>query len=260
MRVGAGSRMDGTFSVSSSNGSDRYGFNFLYIESQSLGPALRNYILSYNTGIFESSYQARHVRENLLTVLAPETATDNSLFDILRRLLLRCNALAPITGSEADRAYWNKREDIIALRRSDNPNKHDKIHSIIRSLDRLRTKQLRAEYFEDANALRARGETTDHLISARDGPGYSAALISSKISSLLKDSDGPPDPSRKVTYSNLLVRYLNPGQDQEPMCFLCQATYISWDAVWAYSNKAHAADIWPRDCPECQRAGKKTRL
>lgn len=186
---------------------------------------------------------------------------------MLRRSSLTCDELAPTEASREDLAHWNERQDVRNLRCNDDPRKHDKIRSIFLSLNRLRTREMRQRFFEDANTLRALGEATDTLSMpssprATTTEGHPATLITSIISSLLKHHlDGPPTPSREASYVNLLLKYLDPTHFGRPTCFLCLTTCESWDAVWTHSNKKRAAEeIWPLDCPECQRTGEKAPL
>ncbi|ORY57005.1 uncharacterized protein BCR38DRAFT_490448 [Pseudomassariella vexata] len=112
------------------------------------------------------------------------------------------------------------------------------------------------------------GQTTDFLVTLPSSPGattidgHPAKSITSKISSLLKwHSNDTPPPGREAIYISLLLKYLNPTLYGQPTCFLCLTTCDSWDAVWIHSNRKHAAEaIWPLDCPECQRMGKKAPL
>ncbi|KAI3400990.1 hypothetical protein diail_1198 [Diaporthe ilicicola] len=48
--------------------------------------ALRNYILSHTSVVFGRSYQARHIRENLMAALTPEADRDEELFQLLRHI------------------------------------------------------------------------------------------------------------------------------------------------------------------------------
>lgn len=80
--------------------------------------------------------------------------SDRVLFGLLRRSSLKCDELAPTEASSEDVARWNEREDVLALRLGNDPNKHDKIRSIFHSLDRLQTRERRQQFFDDANTQR----------------------------------------------------------------------------------------------------------
>ncbi|KAI7785349.1 Mitosis inhibitor protein kinase mik1 [Diaporthe eres] len=245
VRVGAGSRLDDT-----------------------LTPALRNHLLSHTTAVYERSYQARHVRENLSSILAPETARegDDDLFRLLRQSSLRCDRLAPTEASVEDQIFWDKRKDISALHYSDDPDKHNKIRAIKLSLNTRRTREIREQYFDAANTRRALGNTANDLQpedpTSAIHRGTVGPSITSKISSSLKlDSNRPPDAGQESAYIDLLLKYLNETYYGPPTCFLCPVTFESWNDVWKHSDKQHTSKAeWPRDCPECQRQGRNATL
>lgn len=120
---------------------------------------------------------------------------------MLRRSPLRCDEYAPTDPSSQDIASWNKREDVLALRRSGDYYKNTKIRSIFHTLGRLQTKEARQQFFEEANRRRALGQPIDDviLLNGRSGitrtrSSYSIS-VTGKISSLFKgDKDGPPGP------------------------------------------------------------------
>lgn len=215
--------------------------------------------------MYERSYQARHIRENLLPSLAPETAreSDSALFGLLRRSSLRCDELAPTEASAEDIARWHERQDVQALHRSNDPKKLEKIRSILLSLDRLQTLENRAQFFKEANTRRALGESTEHMAQPGSSAmgGHLATSVTGQISALFKQqADGAAGLGleQEALYIDLLLKYMDGRRYGRPTCFLCRVTFGSWEQVWKHSNKAHgAADaIWPLDCPECQRQGK----
>lgn len=198
------------------------------------------------------------MKDDLIPVLAPEAATERTkeLFRLLRRSSLRCDELAPTEAPTEDADRWNERQDIQTLSRSEDPNKRTKIRSIQHTLNRLKTREIRTQYFDDANELRQLGHTTEHLVRGGHKVAATKSVTREVSGFFMQSSDG-----QVSSYIDLLLKYLDDKHYGQLTCFLCLATFDSWDAVWAYSNKKHASEAeWPLDCPECQRQGKDQRV
>ncbi|KUI64507.1 Mitosis inhibitor protein kinase mik1 [Cytospora mali] len=254
VRVGAGSRLDGV-----------------------LTPAFRNYLFSHSSSMFERSYQPRHVKQDLLSLLAPEAQAEDAgdLFRILRNSSLQCDPLAPIDVSQEDIVHWkNTREDMRGLLSSNDYKKSTRVRVLVKKLSRAHITGQRRQYFEESNRRRALGQTTDDLHTVRpklrtSRGGESLEEAITQHFQHNSDSDDPPDPGHKLSYLEMLVAYLRKKPQIVPTCFICcgentlQATgsagegvFNSWQEVWKHSNKAHrSTQMWPLPCPECNRLG-----
>ncbi|KAF3763129.1 hypothetical protein M406DRAFT_331693 [Cryphonectria parasitica EP155] len=199
LRVGAANRLDGV-----------------------LEPALRNYILSHSSGIFQRSYQARQLRQNLLPILSPEASADDDLFALLRQSSLDCDSRAPIYVKRTDIDHWeHTRND---LRQCAEQGNWQRRSVIIRSLSRLLIDERRRQYFQAAGDLRARGQAVDglaepHQNHARQSIYASTSSPAEAVASLLGLADGDPL-SHARAYIERLVAYqvtnTGPPQPQHP--------------------------------------------
>lgn len=229
-----------------------------------LTPAVRNYVLSHSSDVFDSSYQPKHVKENLISALAPEVQADSdaALFQLLRQSSLRCDELAPINPSERDIVRWkNTRKDLNDLLETEGYSKHAKIRTIVKRLSNAYIEEQKQQYFEETNKRRAFGQAINDLIppiepynktKARSNSGLSVAGTVSSLFQL--HSEQSPISGQETIYVEMLVAYLNETQHLNPTCFLCQSTFAFWKQVWKHSNDNHRNDaIWPFSCPECIR-------
>ncbi|KAK7735967.1 hypothetical protein SLS63_003485 [Diaporthe eres] len=251
VRVGAGSRMNGA-----------------------LTPALRNYILSHSNTMFERSYQPRHMKEDLVSILAPEAKAEDAddLFQILRNSSLRCDQLAPFDVHPEDIENWKStREDMRALLSSNDYRKSTQIRVLTQKLSRARVAEQRGQYFKETNRRRALGQDTGDLqtprprLRARRGAEFPAEAISEYLK-----QDRTDDCNKlEFIYIDMLVAYLEQRSQSVPTCFICagastlEATgktgdgiFKSWKDVWKHTNRAHRRErLWPFSCPECDRLG-----
>lgn len=167
LRVGAGARLDGV-----------------------LSDALRNYILSNTTQVFQGSYQTKRVREDLMGLAFGSMAgRNNALFQRLRNMSLQRDANAPIGPSEEDLREFEQRKDVCDLRGSLEAAKRagdrkaataldGQLRYIIKILSSLKVQEKRAEYFSRVDGLRALGLPTVGTPAARtagSAPGEGAA-------------------------------------------------------------------------------------
>src|SRR6266567_5392161 len=84
-----------------------------------LSDALRNYILSNTTGVFQGSYQPKRAREDLMRLAFGSIAGRNDcLFQRLRSMSLSRDAGAPVDPSVEDLLEFEKRNDVSDLRAS----------------------------------------------------------------------------------------------------------------------------------------------
>ncbi|KAF2731199.1 hypothetical protein EJ04DRAFT_16250 [Polyplosphaeria fusca] len=217
MRVGCGGRLDGV-----------------------LTDALRNYILSNTTGVFQGSYQPKRVREDLMRLaFGPMAGRNDCLFQRLRSMSLRRDADAPIDLSVEDVQEFEKRNDVSNLRASLKTTQlagdkkeamsiKSRVEYLIETLSSLKVKELRDAYFDRVDSLRARGLPTlcsseesglGKALSKKRGNG-SAAAIAEFLQRCTYDVDeGSSVEQRSKVYMNLLVDYLahrpQPGLESE---------------------------------------------
>lgn len=155
--------------------------------------------MSHTTGVAQNSYQPVHFGQRSLAAVnfanfLPENPDDDRLFERLRNSTLTGDENAPIDPSREDFASWEERNDIKQLRQqyedarrkcgSEHPQTKQiaaKIQSILDQLSALIVRRRREEYFQQADELRARGQSTNAL-QANSGSNprksYSAASSS----------------------------------------------------------------------------------
>ncbi|KAH7117466.1 hypothetical protein EDB81DRAFT_244287 [Dactylonectria macrodidyma] len=136
-----------------------------------LTPALRNFILSHSTGVYETSYHPVQVREGLMKVSFGDLAGENDeLLGIMRNACLRRDPWAPIYIMKLDLDNSENRRDLSQLRarlQSVAPKSKEKekitgrIQYIRNSLEKLLIEERRREYFENLQ----QGKTTTHLVN-----------------------------------------------------------------------------------------------
>lgn len=220
--------------------------------------------------MFERSYQPRHLKENLVSTLAPGAEGDDEVFRALRNSSLRCDQLGPIDISPAEVARWkNSRSDLKAPLSSDDYGKSAQIRLLIQKLSRDRIEEQRSQYFEACNRRRLIGEDTDDL-RAPQARNTIMPVRCAAISSFFQlSSDSSAGGNYEIAYIDLLVSFLNDTERQQPRCFLCisslgacngsnDSSFDSWEDVWKHSNKAHRNQrLWPLSCPECSRLHRK---
>lgn len=237
-----------------------------------LSPALRNYILSHTSRVYERSYQPKHVRENVQAIFDQGCQSDGQeeIFQLLRNSSLRCDELAPINASEQEIANWKEtRKDLRDLLSSNDYNKHAKIRSIIRALSQSHVQNKRRQYFKQANERRSLGQTTSDLVSTSNGSGTpkDQSPLTEAVSAFLEinSTDQIPEATSTSTYIELVIAFLGEsraiGGAQVPTCFLCSLTFKEWTEVWKHTATAHPhGKSWPFSCPECARLGYEESL
>ncbi|RYP01717.1 hypothetical protein DL764_006110 [Monosporascus ibericus] len=141
LRVGAGARFDGV-----------------------LSSALRNYILSHTTGVFESSYQSHRVRANLMSLaFGKDAGRDDKLFAMLRDMSVSRDANAPVDITMDEHREFEQRKDVSGLRHeiatvangNERTKLRAKLHNLLKTLRKLKLDEKRDEYFHRVDYLRA---------------------------------------------------------------------------------------------------------
>ncbi|KAI9146631.1 hypothetical protein HJFPF1_13614 [Paramyrothecium foliicola] len=154
LRVGAGRRLDGA-----------------------LSPALRNFILSNSTGVFEKSYQAATVDEDLVR-LAYGDVTNFSLA-ATRNAFMKRDMTAPVFLSKEQFDEIEGRRRVMELRASHKqylPGSQEakrilsQIHTEKVRVERVKLAANRAEYFREASRLSQNGESTAGLLTPQVDP------------------------------------------------------------------------------------------
>lgn len=82
-----------------------------------LSDAVRNFVLSHTTQVFQTSYQTHLVRENLAEKAFNEKAgSDGGLVSAMRNMTLNKDANAPIDPTVDNLAAFEKRKDMTEFR------------------------------------------------------------------------------------------------------------------------------------------------
>ncbi|KAL8285643.1 hypothetical protein RB600_009869 [Gaeumannomyces tritici] len=236
-RVGAGGRLDGA-----------------------LTEALRNYVLSNSTAVFQRSYQQRHLAADLARIAFGNRAGNNErLFESLRDLSLRGDASAPIYPTAAELKAFEGREDMRALRAAYGKLKRDtsseakkeanrvqsRIGKLVRELCALKVQEKRREYFRQVDSRRAAGLSTANLqvpaINPRTTPFDKDALPAMGVGQVLCEADAGGG------------RHLS----GDPSSISCGGGMKSWSHVWTGSPSQTSARYrrrrWPFRNPRIAR-------
>ncbi|KAJ9131259.1 hypothetical protein NKR19_g9595 [Coniochaeta hoffmannii] len=148
LRVGAGNRMD-----------------------DQLSGALRNYVMSHTSDVFETAYQTSHVRVNLPGIAFGEDNVDRDeeLFSNLRKMSLTSDDGAPISVPREEIRKFDERQDMkdfLAKLDICLPQEKMKLRSKMANrkavLTKLQLEANRQSYFEQADRLRLHGRQPTH--------------------------------------------------------------------------------------------------
>jgi hypothetical protein len=78
---------------------------------------LHNYIISYTSGVFESSYQTRRIRKDPTQLAFEHKAGENdALLRSLRNISLSRDTSVPINPAKEDLFEFNRRRNVAATR------------------------------------------------------------------------------------------------------------------------------------------------
>jgi hypothetical protein len=143
-------------------------------------PAMRNYLLSHTSSVFEQSYQARHFGKDLAKLcFGPKAGEHDELFKALRNSFLDRDENAPLYPTDKYLEMFEKRNNLQALRKphqearlrdprgSDGEqarNLRGKIQWLTNGLAPLAVEELRQKYFREADRLRSQGLSTDGIV------------------------------------------------------------------------------------------------
>ncbi|KAH6889973.1 hypothetical protein B0T10DRAFT_548470 [Thelonectria olida] len=254
MRVGAGGRLNG-----------------------SLAPALRNFILSNSTEVFETSYIPVNISSRLQEIAFPKMVDDTQkLIEKTSQAFLHRDGRAPVHITRQDLDDFETRADVQALRDAHqtlkiDPSKKDeakkclsRIKAIKDSLESQLLKQRRDEYFEAANGLHEKDESAAHLqdLDATDPHKRNHALsdrAALRVGQHLVSQDSHQEFGR--TLVDYLHKRLEPltmrqqSPQERSICFLpkCRRDFSSRSNLSDHVRKYHGSDFEQQFfCPECQ--------
>ncbi|KAI1861508.1 hypothetical protein JX265_009475 [Neoarthrinium moseri] len=198
LRVGAGIRLDGVLST-----------------------ALRNYVMSHTTRVFEEKYQS-HIFPGDLAGLAFGSAAgkEDLLFAMLRDSSLSRDPNAPIEITPGEALKFEDRNDIKQLRAElsnartpeDKRRKRSKLNQTLVALRYLQIDLNRSQYFQHADDRRARGLCTIPQPQTSKSKGDLVLAAVSGVIALSNPSADEPASSRDDMtrrYMIELLRYLN---------------------------------------------------
>lgn len=175
-----------------------------------LSSALRNYIVGHSSGTYVYSYQARHIKQNLMPILDETAADDTELFQLLRNSSIDWDSQAPIYVTPSDIEKWEQTRDDLRICRE----KGDKVRhaTIIRKLSQLLVEQRRQEYFQESNKLRISGKSAANLAKPHENPSRRKAWygdstpLAHAVASILTRNE-PCSIEDSVSYVEKLVAY-----------------------------------------------------
>ena len=149
-----------------------------------LTSALRNFIMSHSTDVYENNYMSERVREDLIKCrFGAFAGTNDPLFDLLRDLTMQNDPSTPIDPTteqmlslKSRRDVTGRREKFEALQKSESKEDISRARALLESLRQHLYALVVADrwerYFTEAAKLRSRGLSTSHLRSS-ELPPYS---------------------------------------------------------------------------------------
>ncbi|KAI1322660.1 hypothetical protein F5Y16DRAFT_30440 [Xylariaceae sp. FL0255] len=182
-----------------------------------LEPSLRNYVLSHSSGMFQHSYQPRHLAQDLAGIAFGKLgggAGNARLYEVLRNSSLTRDDRAPLYATSEDLAEFNQRRDIQGLRKqldeTVDPKARDlishKIRDKISSCSRLKVAERREAYFVAADLRRAQDLSADDLGETREPVHSPAGRVGRFMYSAEFKQEGKTPCSR--AFGKLLLDYL----------------------------------------------------
>ncbi|TGJ78353.1 hypothetical protein E0Z10_g10409 [Xylaria hypoxylon] len=275
LRVGTGANLDGV-----------------------LSDALRNYVLSHTTHVFESSYQSFRVRADLMQLAFKADAGDHSqLFARLCDVSLGRDTNAPANISPEEELQFGERKDITVLRnaikKTTDPKEQARLrtnlNNLVKTLSQLKLQDNRAKYFEQVDYLRAQGHATDKICAPNEKKTPLPRAIARIFRSLhaFVEEQAADHTRRSRYYMSFLLAYLTNApptvsdeleskqekkawadlspvsQDGLSRCLLCKKLYAGRSALTRHYKALHTDDTTfsrPFSCPECQLIGLEETL
>lgn len=246
-----------------------------------LQPALRNFIVSHSTEVFERSYQQVRIRANLANIAFGDKARhDAALWEAISNSFHNRDPNAPTRLSKQEIDQFESRKDITDLRKElrhitaqegSSSQEAKKVSSRIRyildCLEKLQVQEKRRKYFEEADKLRAMNQSTAHLKQEvqnlkRRRFGNSSAYAA-ELASLLFQTN--------ITFglADRLVAYIRGASGQSDIGDICSfgkkskeparclfgcGTFFNTSALTRHVRHLHMHIFKARFlCPECKR-------
>ncbi|KAK8035693.1 hypothetical protein PG991_001766 [Apiospora marii] len=257
LRVGTGTNLDGV-----------------------LSDAMRNYVMSHTTNVFESNYQTSRSRAQLMKLaFGAEAGNHDPLFQRLNDISLSRDPGAPTEVTADEKQVFEERQDVRAQRSElraarDRTTKHairNKLNYLLKTLSQLKLEEKRAAYFERVDLLRAQGQRTTDDSKVMGLSGDLPPAIA-RVSQLLQT------PSKQCTaeyevdlrrFMSALLAYLNnahvisddndpkaeaevPGQHSR--CLFCEKPFADRSSLTRHTKNQHTKDTTfsrPFTCPKC---------
>lgn len=158
-----------------------------------LTSALRNFVISQSTDVYEHNYMTKRVRVDLARCRLGDLAGSNGLlFEFFRDLSIQRDPDAPIDITEDQRQYMESRNDTTELREALEKAKRSNDKTQIRKkkaalvLHRRQVEELlvhnsNIKYFAEADRLRKLGLPTTHLRQPRPAGPREHSLLDMKL-------------------------------------------------------------------------------
>jgi len=185
--------------------------------------------MSNTSSVFQKSYQAEHIRVNLLRLkferLYPDEAWDDGLEQAMRTMSLKRDPDAPVLPSEEDSQSFELRKDIFTLRdqlakgqaaclpRQTWNSVYMRLRNLLRNLSDQVVKLRREEYFERVDRSRALGHSTS-------GEAATATVPRAKHARLCYGGEALDEVARFVQ------RYRCSSDEREKVEPYCQKRYL----------------------------------
>ena len=246
-----------------------------------LQPALRNFIVSHSTEVFERSYQPVRLRANLANIAFGDKARhDTALWEAISNSLHNRDPNAPTRLTKKEIDQFESRKDITELRKElkyitakegSSSQEAKKVSSRIRytldCLERLEIQEKRRKYFEEADKLRAMNKSTAHLKQEvqnlkRKRFGNSSAYAA-KLASLLFQTNITSGSSRsscrfykrsKRTERDWRYSSFRKESKEPARCLFGCGTFFNTSALTRHVRHLHMHIFKARFlCPECKR-------
>ncbi|EXL72140.1 hypothetical protein FOPG_12294 [Fusarium oxysporum f. sp. conglutinans race 2 54008] len=239
LRVGAAGRLDGQ-----------------------LTPALRNFILSHSSEVFERSYQPTQLSENLMKLSYGHHADGGEeLLGAMQGVCYKRDKNAPIYIKKKDFESFYQRRDIKLLteaKKNGDPKKKiaGRIQHIINTLENQLLERMRHDYFEAAKE----GRSTDDLIDPsascpRRKLNTASSIVAGQIAPFFKDGTSAETlVERIVAYLQNLPTKAAPKREK-PRCLLCSSSgFHGGPSLARHVWNAHIDEFkMGFACPECHR-------
>ncbi|KAL5589623.1 hypothetical protein FOVSG1_011490 [Fusarium oxysporum f. sp. vasinfectum] len=239
LRVGAAGRLDGQ-----------------------LTPALRNFILSHSSEVFERSYQPTQLSENLMKLSYGHHADGGEeLLGAMQGVCYKRDKNAPIYIKKKDFESFYQRRDIKLLteaKKNGDPKKKiaGRIQHIINTLENQLLERMRHDYFEAVKE----GRSTDDLIDPsascpRRKLNTASSIVAGQIAPFFKDGTSAETlVERIVAYLQNLPTKAAPKREK-PRCLLCSSSgFHGGPSLARHVWNAHIDEFkMGFACPECHR-------